>query len=383
MKILQIQGLAAQGGAEIHTSILSTGLLERGHEIIIAAPNTKSKPIDDAEAAGCRVVHFKQVRSWIRLFDVRAGALVADLVRKEKIDLVHSHLWNADVLAIMAKFATGVPAVATMHGPYITSTTKRRAIHHLHRAIYRRLMRRMNRIIAISNFVKQISMEDLDMGPDQIDVVYNCSDVALYNRPRERGKIRNALGVAESDVVFGLIGEITERKGPLEFVQAGISILREGRPVKFMLVGDGPMRAECERLIGQAGFEDRFIFTGYRTDVPDLLAAMDVLAVTSVREGFGRTITEAMSTGLPVIAYDSGAPAEIIIDGTTGFLVPDLDVNGLSIRMHMLQEDSDLRTRLGKAGLKRAITEFDIPVFIARTERILLEAAGRSPSRTG
>ena len=183
MRILQIQGQAGQGGAEVLTSLLSKGLLERGHHIFLAAPNTKSKPIDDAEAAGCRVIRFKQVTSWARLVDFRAGSEMAKLVKNEKIDVIHAHLWSGHVLAIMAKLATGVPAVATLHGPYITSTTKRRPIHHLHRAIYRRLMQRMDRIIAISDFVKQYNMVDLKLGSDQIDVVHNCSNVRFLANP--------------------------------------------------------------------------------------------------------------------------------------------------------------------------------------------------------
>ena len=345
--------------------------------MIIAAPNTQSKPIDDAQVAGCRIVRFRHVPPWARLFDVRAGSEMARLVKKERIELVHSHIWNAHVLAIMAKFATRVPAVATLHGPYMTTTTKRRAIHHVHRAIYRRLLQRMNRIIAISAFVKQLNVDDLQLRSNQVDVVHNCSDVSLYDKPRDRAGIRNTLGIAESDVVFGLIGEITPRKGPLEFIRAGINVSRSSPSARFMLVGDGPLRTECERMIRDSGLTDHFIFTGYRTDVPELLAAMDVLAVTSLREGFGLTITEAMGSSLPVVAFDSGAPGEIILDGVTGFLVPYRDVETLTTRMKALADDPALRRRMGKAGLERARAEFDIPVFVSRTEKILLEAAGQ------
>jgi glycosyltransferase involved in cell wall biosynthesis len=131
-------------------------------------------------------------------------------------------------------------------------------------------------------------------------------------------------------------------------------------------------------MVAEAGVADRFTFTGYRTDVPEQLATMDVLAVTSVKEGFGRTITEAMSTGIPVIAYDSGAPAEIIIDKQTGFLIPDLDVEELTIKMKLLAEYAGLRAKMGQAGLRRAQSDFDIPVFVERTEKILLEAAGQN-----
>lgn len=380
MRVLQIQGLAGQGGAEVHTYQLSRGLLERGHDVVIAAPNTDSRPINDAEAAGCKIFRFREVASWARLFDFRAGSEMVQLVKKEKIDVVQSHLWNAHVLAIMARFSTQVPAVATLHGPYITSTTNRRAIHHVHRAVYRRLMQRMDRIIAISEFVKQLGMNDLRLRSDQIDVVHNCSDVSLFDKPQDRAGIRANLGIKESDVVFGLVGSITQRKGPFEFIRAGINVSKSGGSGKFMLVGEGPLRADCEQMIHNSGLADHFIFTGYRTDIAALLAAMDALVVTSVEEGFGLTITEAMSSSLPVIAYDSGAPAEIILDEMTGFLVPNLDLETLTKRIQTLMNDSASRLRMGKAGLARARADFDIPVFVSRTEKILLEAAGHISS---
>ena len=101
-----------------------------------------------------------------------------------------------------------------------------------------------------------------------------------------------------------------------------------------------------------------------------------MLAVTSREEGFGRTITEAMSSSLPVVSFDSGAPREIIVEGETGYLVEPDDVGAFAARLTRLLRDPEARERMGAAGLERARSRFDIGPFVDATERILLEVAG-------
>jgi glycosyltransferase involved in cell wall biosynthesis len=376
LKILQVQGQAAEGGAEVHTFLLSRGLIGRGHEVYLAAPDTPSTAITRAEAAGCHLHRFSPVPTWRGILDYGTGRRLARLVREEGIELIHSHLWYGDVIAAVASVLTSVPVVTTLHGPYIPITIERRPIHDVHRLLYRGVLTRMQRIIAISGFVKDLAVCDLRLRPGAIDVVHNCSDVSLYQQDRDTEATRSALGLEPEHVVVSIVGELTQRKGILAFVDVAARIARECPDARFLLVGDGPLRDQAEASARAQGCDNAMVFAGWRKDIPELMAASDILAVTSYKEGFGRTITEAMSSAIPVISFDSGAPREIIVHGETGYLVPEGDVEqfaGFGVR---LIADAALRRRLGEAGLARARAEFDIPPFVEKTEKILREAVG-------
>jgi glycosyltransferase involved in cell wall biosynthesis len=378
LKVLQVQGQAAEGGAEVHTFLLSRGLLERGHEVYLAAPDTPSTAISRAEAAGCQLYRFSPVPAWRGIVDFGTGWQLARLVRDEGIELIHSHIWYGDAISVFASYVTGVPVVTTLHGPYIPVTIERRPVHELHRLLYMGLLRRMKRIIAISDFVRDLAVRDLRLRPTAIDVVHNCSDVSLYQQEFDAPAIRSALGIAPEHVVIAIVGELTPRKGIPAFVDIAAMIAREDSRARFLLIGDGPLRGWAEERAREKGCRDKLIFTGWRRDIPELMSAIDVLAVTSYSEGFGRTITEAMSSALPVISYDSGAPREIIVHGETGYLVPEDDLEQFAAFGLQLIRDPALRRRLGEAGLARARAVFDIPPFVDKTEKILLEAVGAS-----
>ena len=116
---------------------------------------------------------------------------------------------------------------------------------------------------------------------------------------------------------------------------------------------------------------------GHRSDVPEILRLTDVLAFTPRDEGFGRVMTEAMASAVPVVAFRSGACPDIVVDGVTGFIVPDEDVDQLADRCLRLLDDDALRERMASASLARAREQFDIGPFVERTEAILERVVSR------
>ena len=238
----------------------------------------------------------------------------------------------------------------------------------------------MDGIIAISQFVKDFTTEDLQIPPDAIDVIHNCSDVGLYQRPADVLSVRGALEIDPSAPIAILVGELTGRKGVLEFIEAARVAHASVPAARFLLAGRGDLEQAARRRVAELGLDDAVRFLGWRSDVPDLLRASDLLAVTSLKEGFGRTITEAMSSGLPVVSFDSGAPREIIADGETGILVPDRDPTAFGEAMISVLSNPARRKAMGEAGLALARARFDVPIFLGATEALLtrvLQRAGR------
>ena len=269
---------------------------------------------------------------------------------------------------------TGTPVVATIHGPTIATTIERRWHHRLHLGFYAFLMRRMQRLIAISAFSRDYVARDLGIPAERIDVVYNCSDVAAYDLDVDRARVREGMGVPADARVLIIVGELTARKGILEFVEVAARVSADLPDSHFVLVGSGELEGPGRARAAELGVSDRVHFLGWRSDVPELLAASDALAVCSYGEGFGRTITEAMSSRLPVLAFDSGAPKELIVDGETGFLVGEGDVEAFARRAVELLGSPAMLTRMGEAGLDRARRMFDLDLFVDSTERVLREA---------
>lgn len=371
MRVLQVQGLVAGGGAEIHTLILSRGLIGRGHQVFLAAPPNDEPLMNEYEEAGCEIVWMPSGPSWRSLFDWRAGAALARFVEEHEIDVIHSHLWNADVAAWIAGRLSGRPVVATLHGPTMPIHLPRRWYHRVHHWIYARFLARMDSIIAISQFMKEFTVEDLRIDADAIQVIHNCSDVDRYQAPVDVAGVRASLGLGVDAPTAILVGELTGRKGTLEFIQAAAVAVEKVPDAHFLLAGRGDLEGAARRLAEDLGVADSVHFLGWRADIPELLRASDLLAVTSLLEGFGRTITEAMSSSLPVVSFDSGAPAEIIVHGKTGILVANRDAVAFGEAMAEVLADPGKRRTMGDAGLEAARARFDTPVFVSATEEVL------------
>jgi glycosyltransferase involved in cell wall biosynthesis len=147
--------------------------------------------------------------------------------------------------------------------------------------------------------------------------------------------------------------------------------------VRFLLVGDGPLRPQVEAALVQEGLAERVVLTGLRRDAPRLLAAMDVFLLTSLWEGLPRTIPEAGAMRLPVVANRADGTNEAIQDGVTGYLCSPGDLQAMAERVVTLLDNPVLRAEMGAHGRSAALGEFDLQVMIARIEDLysrLLEA---------
>lgn len=381
MRIIQVQGLVGGGGSEVHTSILCRGLRERGHQVHLCMPDEDHWLESEVKSAGCTVARFPVVPTWRKLFDLDGGAWLANEAEQFEASVIHTHIWNADVLGYFARRRTGTPVVATLHGPTISVAVEKNLLHRLHHRIYAQMLKRLDRVIAISDFVRHFVADDLHIDAAGIDVVHNCSDVRRYRLAVDRDATRKRLGVPSDALVSTIVGELSPRKGILEFIRSAAIVSEELVTAHFLVVGEGVLREEASLLTERMGISDRVHFVGQRKDVAEILRSSDLLAVTSYKEGFGRTITEAMSSELPVVSFESGATGEIIVDGVTGYLTPEGDVEAFAHACLKLLRSVDLREEFGRAGLARAIEKFDVPTFVERTETVLREACGRNHGR--
>lgn len=202
----------------------------------------------------------------------------------------------------------------------------------------------------------------------------DCSRFRADGRVRQQ--VRAEFGLEEFQVVVGMLAMFRQMKGHRVLVEASCEILQRCPEVSFLLVGDAPtgnpVKREIEDLARALGVYERFIFAGYREDTHRMLAAMDILALPSVRdEGVPQSISQAMATSLPVVATRVGAVAEQVLDGRTGILVNPGDVSALAEAIIKLVEDAPLREAFGKEGRLRAEQVFSLEAMLDSTEELV------------
>lgn len=200
----------------------------------------------------------------------------------------------------------------------------------------------------------------------KVCTIYNGVDVDVYYPPPDSGPdaLRAKHGIADRPVV-GIVGRIVKEKGHREFLEMAGSITKSGIDATYLVVGDslpsdrdhfGP---EFRNQVGRANLSDSFVFTGMTDKVPEYLRLMDIFVLPSYREGFPRSILEAMATGLPVVATDIRGCREAVVNGETGYIVPPRDSGALTAAVESLLRDAARRKQMGSAARRLTCEKYD------------------------
>jgi glycosyltransferase involved in cell wall biosynthesis len=277
---------------------------------------------------------------------------VREFLRGEKISLLHSHLYHANVYGRLAAFREGIPAVCTVHNTYAHPKMHRRLIN-------RWLARRTARIIAVSAPVRDDILRYDGVDPSKVVVIPNGVEPDRFDIPLTRAEARERLGIPAEHFLIGTVGRLEEQKG-LQYLLDAVRILRRGGKNAFLLVaGSGREEARLREQATRDGIEDAVFFLGPRRDIPELYRAMDVFALPSLWEGGPITLLEAMASGLPVVATPVGFVPEVVRDGVNGFLVPLRNPALLADVLWGLREDparAESAGRQGKATVRERYT---------------------------
>ncbi len=287
-----------------------------------------------------------------------------------KPDLIHSHLWAANIIARVAGRLTHVPVISSVHNPdheaeawadgADVSLIKRRVV----RALDRWTARAGNdRLIAVSDYVKRSANRHLRVSMDSIDLVYNPIDVDhLQSAPQmSRAELLRSLGLPADSLILLNVARVSPQKGLLYALRALPSILRQYPSAQLVSVGATTDPAWLEQLQREAtalGVTDHFHVLGSRRDVIDFLRACDVFIFPSLYEGLGIALIEAMAAGCACVASSAGPIPEVVTHGEDGILVPPGDAEAIAKAVCELLDDESLRTRLGTAATRTAFSRF-------------------------
>ncbi|MBM3250519.1 MAG: glycosyltransferase family 4 protein [Candidatus Omnitrophica bacterium] len=279
------------------------------------------------------------------LRDMAAFFEIYFFIRKNKIDIVHTHSSKAGIVGRLAARLAGVKTILhTVHGwPF----------HDYQSRIARRLFIRLERIAAgFSNRIVVVSASDWEKGlknyigtPDKYALIRYGIDYAEFNNPN--GKIREEFK-AGKDPLVGCISCLKPQKAPEDFIRT-VQLVKEALPqAKFLLVGEGELRPRIESLIQRLKLEEAVTLTGWRRDIPRILSGVDVFVLSSLWEGLPVAVLEAMASGKPVVATDTGGVREVVREEETGFLVPAGRPDVLSGRLLNLLQNASLRKTMGE-----------------------------------
>lgn len=293
--------------------------------------------------------------------DMRVAVQLVLLLRRERFDIVHTHSSKAGILGRFAAHMAGVPHVVhTVHGwgfhDHMSPHLKR-----LYVTLERMLEPWTSRLVSVSNRTTGVGLGE-GIG-DESSYVLIRSGIPLdrFRPDAERGRrARAELGIAEDEVVVGSVGRLSEQKNPHDFIRMAERLSSGRGGLRFLYVGDGPLRDDIEREASEVGAGDAVLLPGIRDDVPDVLRAMDLFVLTSLWEGLPRVVLQALATGVPVVAYDTAGIREAVVEGINGHLVSPGDVEGMARRLAPLVDDASLRAEMGDravAGFDRSFSE--------------------------
>jgi len=346
IRLLHIVGDSSFGGAAKIILRLAETMRSEGWQVDLLTTNAVFQQA--AEENGIGTVDLDVIRREIRpLWDLFGLFRLYRFLRREQYTVVHTHTSKAGFVGRLAAWLARVPVILhTTHGFAFHEGSSRTK-----RVFYATLERLAapwcDRVVSVSEFHRRWALELGICGGDKIMAIPN--GIALPE-PQSRipaSELRRGWGANKDDLVILSTGRLAPEKGLEDLLEAASLLRRMGQSFRVVLAGDGPLRAQLERLAKDLGVSDHVTFLGYREDIPDLLAACDLVALPSLREGLSIALLEAMAAGKPVVATSIGSNVTVASQAEMALLVPPCDPQALAEAILRCGQDPALRTRLG------------------------------------
>ena len=349
----------AIGGAQVHVKDLAVALQKEHHKVLVVT-GERGVYNEELNRAGIESIACQHLQKQINpIADGKTLRYILHFIELFKPDLIAAHSSKTGILGRLAGKIAKIPCVFTAHGWSFTS-----GIPEPNRTVYRWLEKLSaplaDRIICVSEYDRQISLQ-AGMNLRQLVTINNgMKDVSdnLRANPAGTGKIKVAM-----------VARFDRQKDHATLIEAFANLDAE-----LILVGEGPSLHQTRRRVEQLGISDRVTFLGFRKDIAQILADVQIYTLVSHWEGLPCTIIEAMRAGLPTVASDVGGVKEIVIDGQTGYVIPRSDVDALRQKLNYLISNEAARISMGIIARQKYEFELTFEQMYERTLKVYREA---------
>jgi glycosyltransferase involved in cell wall biosynthesis len=348
------------GGPSVHVQLLSKGMRRFGYDTVLVAGKLHEgeERMEFADAAFPTVECPYLQRSPNPLADIASIWWIYRLLRNARPQIVHTHQAKAGGLGRIAAWLAGVPVILhTYHGHTFHSYFSERRTR-IHLRFERFLANRTNRLIAISPTLSDDICKRYFVAPEtKVSVVRLGLDLEeFYGSESHRGFVRSRCGLDGDVPLFGIVGRLTGVKNHRLFLEAARRILAARPETRFVVIGDGELRVQLERIASELGLAEAVHFLGWMPRSPAIYADLNGLILTSYNEGTPVALIEGMASGRVCVATNVGGVADLISEGETGFLVRSGEAETIARRCIMILDTPEEARRIGdnaRAASKR------------------------------
>jgi glycosyltransferase involved in cell wall biosynthesis len=364
---MKFVAIFAIGGTERQVVNIGKGLDRSRFDVRFATLNKVGELLAECEAQSWSVDEYN-VRRLYGFATMKKQVAFAKSLRRERIQILHTYGFYPNVFAIPPARLAGIPVIVGSIRDIGDIWT------FWQHKVQKQCLRVADHIVVNAEAIKRDLLQR-GYDPKRLSVIPNGIDCERFRLPGNGQAVRREWNIAPGAPVVGVLARLMRIKGQEVFLRAAALIASKDPHVRFVIVGgnkiDHAYEDELKRLAGRLGLGDRVLFTGFRTDVPDLLAAMSVVVSPSLGlEGLSNSLLESMAAGVPVVATRVGGSPEIVEDGVTGLLVSPGDSVALAAAMFRLLHDKTTATRLGQSARQRVFSRYSLEQAVTSTERL-------------
>lgn len=351
MKILHLISSGGYYGAEAVVVNLSQALQGLGTGCTVGVfDNRHNSNLDVALAAGRAELPVELIACRGRT-DWRAVRSIREVARRERTDVIHAHGYKAQIYAYLAARSLPVALVATCHGyPSRFSTAGRLNAADLRQRLYtsidRVLLSRFDQVVATSSILAE-TLRRSGIKDSKLTVIRNGVDWRPFHSALPSADLAE---LKRGRFAIGLVARLTEGKGHAQLFRALKGVLVEHPDALAVVVGEGPLGDDLQALAVELGIHEHVVFTGKRSDMPNVYAALDIVVLPSFEEGMPMVVLEALASARAMIATPVGSVPDVIRDGETGLLIEAGNVAALETAIRRLMEDLPFRQSLAWQG---------------------------------
>ncbi|MDP1526752.1 MAG: glycosyltransferase [Rhodocyclaceae bacterium] len=358
------------GGAERLLLGILRNLDPTQFESVVCCIQDRGELAEEAEAMGLPVIALNMMQRGGH--DRLVVPALRKLMRDQRIDLVHTHLYHANLYGRLAARKEGIPAIASVHNTY----KKRKWYRHL-----------INRWLARDTFVITAGSEDVERDLLEVDRLPKSKVVRLPNSI-DLSRVETTMGVAEAkqhfgfaatDIVIGTVGRAEEQKGHAFLLEAFAKLRQrpDGERLKLLLVGDGRLLPQLKESAANLGIAKACCFPGSIAHLAEVYRAIDLFAMPSLWEGLSLAMLEAMASGLPIVATEVGGAHDVLGDNRFGLLVSPHDAGALETALVKLLDAPDACARMAMAGKARVHADYSVTALTQQLARLYRAATER------